>query len=76
MRQRISLLLAVLILAGTLSLPTLAAEPGEDNARETGAQNGGVQQVPADPEETQDPRPDPEGTVTWANLDSRILRGA
>ena len=35
MRQRISLLLAVLILAGTLSLPTLAAEPGEDNARET-----------------------------------------
>ena len=37
MRQRISLLLAVLILAGTLSLPTLAAEPGEDNARETGA---------------------------------------
>lgn len=40
MRQRISLLLAVLILAGTLSLPTLAAEPGEDNARETGAQNG------------------------------------
>ena len=42
MRQRISLLLAVLILAGTLSLPTLAAEPGEDNARETGAQNGGV----------------------------------
>ena len=49
MRQRISLLLAVLILAGTLSLPTLAAEPGEDNARETGAQNGGVQQAPADP---------------------------
>ena len=41
MRQRISLLLAVLILAGTLSLPTLAAEPGEDNARETGAQDGG-----------------------------------
>ena len=76
MRQRISLLLAVLILAGTLSLPTLAAEPGEDNARETGAQNGGVQQVPADPEETQDPRPDPEGTVTWANLDSRIREGS
>ena len=76
MRQRISLLLAVLILAGTLSLPTLAAEPGEDNARETGAQNGGGQQVPADPEETQDPRPDPEGTVTWANLDSRIREGS
>lgn len=76
MRQRISLLLAVLILAGTLSLPALAAEPGEDNARETGAQNGGVQQVPADPEETQDPRPDPEGTVTWANLDSRIREGS
>ena len=76
MRQRISLLLAVLILAGTLSLPTLAAEPGEDNARETGAQNGGVQQVPADPEETQNPRPDPEGTVTWANLDSRIREGS
>ena len=86
MRQRISLLLAVLILAGTLSLPTLAAEPGEDNARETGAQNGGVQQAPADPEETQNPRPDPEetqnprpdpeGTVTWANLDSRIREGS
>ena len=76
MRQRISLLLAVLILAGTLSLPALAAEPGEDNARETGAQNGGVQQVPADPEETQNPRPDPEGTVTWANLDSRIREGS
>ena len=58
MRQRISLLLAVLILAGTLSLPTLAAEPGEDNAWETGAQNGGVQQAPADPEETRGiPRP-------------------
>lgn len=40
MRQRISLLLAVLILAGTLSLPTLAAEPGEDNARETGPRMG------------------------------------
>ncbi|MEI3122092.1 MAG: hypothetical protein V8S86_14250 [Eubacteriales bacterium] len=53
MRQRISLLLAVLILAGTLSLPTLAAEPGEDNARETGAQNGGVQQARC----PQNPRP-------------------
>lgn len=61
MRQRISLLLAVLILAGTLSLPTLAAEPGEDNARETGAQNGGVQQVPADPRRPRIPGPTRRG---------------
>ena len=40
MRQRISLLLAVLILAGTLSLPTLAAEPGRTTHGRPGPRMG------------------------------------
>lgn len=76
MRRSISMLLAVLTLAGTLSLPALAAEPGEEENTQEAAQTGEVQRDPAAPEEAQEPRPDPEGTVSWANLDSRIREGS
>lgn len=74
MRRSIALLLAVLTLTGTLTLPALAAEPDE----ETGAAQEAVQEEPAQEggaesgEAEAEPEPDPEGTVTWANLDSRI----
>lgn len=74
MRRSIALLLAVLTLTGTLTLPALAAEPDE----ETGAAQEAVQKEPAQEggaesgEAEAEPEPDPDGTVTWANLDSRI----
>ena len=77
MKRSIALLLAVLTLTGTLTLPALAAGPdGEEGAaqgaaqEETSAQEGGAGQ------ETPQPEPDPDGTVSWANLDSRIREGS
>lgn len=77
MKRSIALLLAVLTLTGTLTLPALAAGPdGEEGAaqgaaqEETSAQEGGAGQ------ETSQPEPDPDGTVSWANLDSRIREGS
>lgn len=77
MKRSIALLLAVLTLTGTLTLPALAAVPdGEEGAaqgaaqEETSAQEGGAGQ------ETSQPEPDPDGTVSWANLDSRIREGS
>ena len=70
MKRSIALLLAVLTLTGTLTLPALAAGPdGEEGAaqgaaqEETSAQEGGAGQ------ETSQPEADPDGTVGWANLD-------
>ena len=63
MRRRIALLLAVLTLAGTLAAPALAAEPEEEEGQEA------VEEQP----QTQ---PDPEGTVSWENLDQRIREGS
>ncbi len=77
MKRSIALLLAVLTLTGTLTLPALAAGPdGEEGAaqgaaqEETSAQEGGAGQ------KTSQPEPDPDGTVSWANLDSRIREGS
>ncbi len=64
MRRRIALLLAVLTLAGTLAAPALAAEPEEEEEGQEA-----VQEQP----QTQ---PDPEGTVSWENLDQRIREGS
>ena len=62
MRRRIALLLAVLTTVSTLTAPALAADP-EAAVQET------VQEEAA-------PAPDPEGTVSWANLDRRIREGS
>ena len=65
MRRRIALLLAALTAAGALTLPALAAEPAaEESAQEA------TEATPAEP------APDPEGTVTWENLDRRIRAGS
>ena len=64
MRRRIALLLAVLTTVSTLTAPALAADPEAETAvQET------VQEEAA-------PAPDPEGTVSWANLDRRIREGS
>lgn len=57
MRRSIALLLAALLAAGTLTVPAFAAEPEEGSQEETAA-----------PQRD----PDPAGTVSWENLDSRI----
>ena len=75
MKRSISMLLAILTLAGTLTLPSMAAEPDEEKGtaqeavqEEESAQTDGTEAEEAEPE----PEPDPEGTVTWGNLDDRI----
>ena len=75
MKRSISMLLAILTLAGTLTLPSMGAEPDEEKGtaqeavqEEESAQAGGTEAEEAEPE----PEPDPEGTVTWGNLDDRI----
>ena len=75
MKRSISMLLAILTLAGTLTLPSMAAEPDEEKGtaqeavqEEESAQTDGTEAGEAEPE----PEPDPEGTVTWGNLDDRI----
>ena len=75
MKRSISMLLAILTLAGTLTLPSMAAEPDEEKGtaqeavqEEEAAQTDGTEAGEAEPE----PEPDPEGTVTWGNLDDRI----
>lgn len=75
MKRSISMLLAILTLAGTLTLPSMAAEPDEEKGtaqeavqEEESAQAGGTEAEESEPE----PEPDPEGTVTWGNLDDRI----
>ena len=84
MRRRIALLLAVLAAVSTLTVPAAAAEQEEEPAAqetvgEEAAQTGADtpeegETAPEDGEETQEPapEPDPEGTVSWANLDDRI----
>ena len=84
MRRRIALLLAVLAAVSTLTVPAAAAEREEEPAAqetvgEEAAQTGADtpeegETAPEDGEETQEPapEPDPEGTVSWANLDDRI----
>ena len=84
MRRRIALLLAVLAAVSTLTVPAAAAEREEEPAvqetvGEEAAQTGADtpeegETAPEDGEETQEsaPEPDPEGTVSWANLDDRI----
>lgn len=75
MKRSISMLLAILTLAGTLTLPSMAAEPDEEKGtaqeavqEEESAQADGTEAEESEPE----PEPDPEGTVTWGNLDDRI----
>ena len=75
MKRSISMLLAILTLAGTLTLPSMAAEPDEEKEtaqeavqEEESAQADGTEAEESEPE----PEPDPEGTVTWGNLDDRI----
>ena len=62
MRRHIALLLAVLTAVGTMTAPALAAEAEESEAVQETAQ--------------ETPAPDPEGTVSWANLDRRIREGS
>lgn len=69
MRRSIAMLLAVLTLTGTMALPSFAAET-EETVQETA---GGTET--AQGEETA-PAPDPAGTVSWENLDSRIREGS
>ena len=80
MKRYAVLLLAVLTLTSTLASPALASEPPEKaeaiQEETTAPEDAGTEQGSdsADPEEAQ-PEPDPEGTVSWANLDSRIRAG-
>mgnify|MGYP000366414992 CR=1 FL=1 len=67
MRRTFALLLAAVMAAGTLTGPAMAAESQKEGTADSASQE--VQ------EETTLP-PDPEGTVTWANLDSRIRSGS
>ena len=67
MRRTFALLLAAVMAAGTLTGPAMAAESQQEGTADSASQE--VQ------EETKLP-PDPEGTVTWANLDSRIRSGS
>ena len=67
MRRTFALLLAAVMAAGTLTGPAMAAESQKEGTADSASQE--VQ------EETKLP-PDPEGTVTWANLDSRIRSGS
>ena len=67
MRRTFALLLAAVMAAGTLTGPAMAAE-----SQQEGTAGSASQEVQ---EETKLP-PDPEGTVTWANLDSRIRSGS
>ena len=81
MKRYAALLLAVLTLTSTLASPALASEPPEKaeviQEETTAPEDAGTEQGSdsADPEEAQ-PEPDPEGTVSWANLDSRIRAGS
>ena len=59
MRRTFALLLAAVMAAGTLTGPAMAAESQQEGTADSASQE--VQ------EETKLP-PDPEGTVTWANL--------
>ena len=101
MRRHIALLLAALSVAGTLTVPALAAEPPAEEAAVQEALDEApaaedTQDSPAQGEQGDDrddgaepaeegeeaeetpaqPEPDPEGTVSWANLDSRIRAGS
>ena len=69
MRRSIAMLLAVLTLTGTMALPSFAAET-EETVQETAEGTETAQG-----EETA-PAPDPAGTVSWENLDSRIREGS
>ena len=69
MRRSIAMLLAVLTLTGTMALPSFAAET-EETVQETAEGTETAQG-----EETA-PAPDPAGTVSWENLDSRIRKGS
>ena len=77
MKRSISMLLAILTLAGTLTLPSMAAEPEDEEGT---AQEAVQEEESAQAEETEaaeaEPEPDPAGTVSWANLESRIRSGS
>ena len=65
MKRKLSLLLAALAAAGALSVSALATEaepPAQENQEQTREETVTV--------------PDPEGTVTWENLRSRIQEGS
>ena len=77
MKRSISMLLAILTLAGTLTLPSMAAEPEDEEGT---AQEAVQEEESAQTDETEaaeaEPEPDPAGTVSWANLESRIRSGS
>ena len=77
MKRSISMLLAILTLAGTLTLPSMAAEPEDEEGT---AQEAVQEEESAQADETEaaeaEPEPDPAGTVSWANLESRIRSGS
>ena len=79
MKRSISMLLAILTLAGTLTLPSMAAEPEDEEgtAQEAVQEEESAQADGTEAEEAEaEPEPDPEGTVSWANLESRIRSGS
>ena len=71
------MLLAILTLAGTLTLPSMAAEPEDEEgtAQESVQEDGSAQTDETEAAEAE-PEPDPAGTVSWANLESRIRSGS
>ena len=77
MKRSISMLLAILTLAGTLTLPSMAAEPEDEEgtAQEAVQEDGSAQADETEAAEAE-PEPDPAGTVSWANLESRIRSGS
>ena len=77
MKRSISMLLAILTLAGTLTLPSMAAEPEDEEgtAQEAVQEDGSAQTDETEAAEAE-PEPDPAGTVSWANLESRIRSGS
>lgn len=77
MKRSISMLLAILTLAGTLTLPSMAAEPEDEEgtAQESVQEDGSAQTDETEAAEAE-PEPDPAGTVSWANLESRIRSGS
>ena len=65
MKRKLSLLLAALAAVGALSVSALATEaepPAQESQEQTREETAAV--------------PDPEGTVTWENLRSRIQEGS
>ena len=80
MRRKLAMLLAMLAAVSSLTVPALAAEPEDEAVQgtaqaETAPQENGAQENGAEQEEPA-PEPDPEGTVSWANLDERIRSGS